>query len=567
MANQMRKVDTNDSKPRWLQKLNFNFNILGNIAEDKKDGSGFTNQNNIIIDYDGTTRKVTLTVPVGQTFDAKYKGVVIDELVPNWVSPAHADVTATYYLYYDGTQFQFNTTGWATDFSVTQIAVVQYDAVAKTGLCTRECHGFMEPEVHKSHHFDIGTTKLSGGAISNVTLNSTTATHRRPYVADTTLRDEDLESLVNALSTNSYCQRRLTGTAENGTRTFQTAQTEFIKLSTNQPYWNEWTGSTWQDTLMTNNYFAAVFIVAIPAAHDANSQLYRLMWVQPQMQSPDFALIDELTSASLKHGEPSALVAEYNFIGKIIIKYIGGDWQVVKYETINGNRVMQSASPPSAQMTSLYFSYSTDVAASTADKGTFASGNVLTGQIIDLILTAGNTNATPTITIGTTLYSISGMPTVAKITESANQTYRLQKTADTTLTFVQYPDYKTEYGNVDTANGDWVFEKWASGKAECWTLHNIGSITIDAASTTIEGTVKLYYEIASIGHNYPFTFTAVKSSLTNLYSNGGGTLWIASNASSGGSTTVAPSIVLGSFTTTAPTMPNVVLSNHTIGTW
>lgn len=121
----------------------------------------------------------------------------------------------------------------------------------------------------------------------------------------------------------------------------------------------------------------------------------------------------------------------------------------------------------------------TAVDAGTDDKGSY-SGYILLGQIIDLALTYGNTAASPTITIGSVEYTIDGMPAVAKHSYSANQTYRLRKTDDTTLTFLQYPDYICEHGNDSLL---W-FERYASGKA---TFYGTKTISMTNTATFITG--------------------------------------------------------------------------------
>jgi hypothetical protein len=121
--------------------------------------------------------------------------------------------------------------------------------------------------------------------------------------------------------------------------------------------------------------------------------------------------------------------------------------------------------------------------------------------------------------------------------------------------------------SVGNTDGVWTWVHHPNGRAECWTLHDIGSVTIDAASVTIEGTLKLYYEAIAIGHNYPFTFVAVQFSHTYIKSNGTGAITEMKDNVITGSTTVPPQTVIARYDTSAPTVINVVLANHTIGTW
>lgn len=123
------------------------------------------------------------------------------------------------------------------------------------------------------------------------------------------------------------------------------------------------------------------------------------------------------------------------------------------------------------------FYYESSVAAATANKGSF-SGWIPRGAIIDLILTNGNTSAAPTMTIDSTVYAISNLPTVAKLTTSTAQVYKLRKTGNNTLSFVAQPDYTCEYG---VSGAGWIYERRARGKCSCYLQRQAGSQTFTAS--------------------------------------------------------------------------------------
>jgi hypothetical protein len=292
--------------------------------------TGFTNNANIGVSYDPTTRKVTLS----GTFEAFYKGVKIPVLKDGWVSEAHADVAGTYYLYYCATGFVFDTTPW--DFACLHIAFIQYNA---HDIGIREVHGFMPNTVHDELHRTIGSFKRSGGDFTGYVLNSTVAAERRPDVSDTAVQDEDLTSTVLALSTKLYTQRYLTGSA---VRSFTTGASDIVPLSGSQPYWNKNTVGTWSQELFSNNSYGAIFVVALPTTADAGSQAFRYMFVQPQKNSASLAEIQALTPNDLTHGD---MVSEFVFIGKIIIRYTGGNWSITQVDKIDGTRNSQVTTP------------------------------------------------------------------------------------------------------------------------------------------------------------------------------------------------------------------------------
>ena len=307
-----------------ITPVNNSVSSLLNERELTLEPTGFTNNENITVNYNSTTRQVTLT----GTFQAYYKGVLVSALTNGWVSPAHADVAGTYYLYYDGSTFQFSTVPWTYD--KIQIAFVQYGT---NNLAVKETHGFMQWQSHRELHNTIGAYKESGGVFNNFTPNSTTPANRRPDITALVLNDEDLRSTVNALTTKAYTQRTLTGSA---VRTLTTNATEILPVSGSTPYYNLNTNGVWSQALMTNNNYAAIFVVGIPTTADTQSQLYRYMFIQPQ-QIGTLDVINSLTPANLTLGDVSNFVSEFVFFAKIVIEYSGNDWRITSISDIKGN--------------------------------------------------------------------------------------------------------------------------------------------------------------------------------------------------------------------------------------
>lgn len=134
--------------------------------------------------------------------------------------------------------------------------------------------------------------------------------------------------------------------------------------------------------------------------------------------------------------------------------------------------------------------YESSADAATADKGSITQ-YVPVGKMIALKMANGNTAASPTLTIDGVSHAISGMPTVAKLSGSDNQTYLLLRATSNTLSFVQYPNYICEYG----VSGVWSYERFASGKSMAY-----GVPTIAITSSGAFGTGGLY------AHNGTFTF-------------------------------------------------------------
>jgi hypothetical protein len=341
-----------------------------------KEPTGFTSPEDVIINYDPTTQKITLTGTVVAYYQGTDISIANPTFVSGWVSTAHDDVTGhAYFLYYNGTNFL-----WADNafpgFDMVLIATVNYGATNK--WANRECHGFMPWQDHKEFHETIGTYKTAGGTFpsANYTLNSTTATNRRPTVDETTIYDEDVKTVLPALNTNAYSIYNLTN-ASVGTYTLDS--TEIIPLSTNNPYYNSFTTPNWGQTLMPVNSAATVWIYAIPVISSSISQKYRYLFVQPQWitqatNSSAGALTTAVNTEALR--SPSELnlgsltleTPELVCIGKIIVAYTSSNWSLRAVTVLTGNKFSQIGSP---------------------------SGNYLSTVVTDSTLTGNGTGGSP----------------------------------------------------------------------------------------------------------------------------------------------------------------------------
>lgn len=304
--------------------------------------TGFTNNSNINVAYNSTTRKISLS----GVFYGYYCGKIISEMTNGWISPAHDAIAGTYYLFYGANGVSFTTTPWS--FSDLMIACVQYNA---HNVAIREVHGFMQAEAHMYDHIHFGTMKRAGGNFTSYIVNSTTPADRRPNISETLIDDEDCASTIPALTSKLYTQRYLSGT---GTiRSFNTDQADIIALNGNIPYYNQNNNGDWIQTPFPVGYYGAVFVVAIPTTSDAESQKLRYMFVQPQQISTLLSDIQALTPASLTHGDANSLVSEYAFIAKIIIQYTSNNWKIVEtISELSGNKIQQTASTGSIPIAS-----------------------------------------------------------------------------------------------------------------------------------------------------------------------------------------------------------------------
>lgn len=310
--------------------------------------TGFTRNDEIIMNYDPTTRTVTLTIGSG-TFDMYYQGVKVIDSASSWISEAHtASPTGSLFLKYGDSGFEWTYTPWL--FSEGQIAYIHVESSAGI-FGIREQHGLMPWQAHREFHHVVGTYRYSGGDVASYVLASTTAANRRPTTAATLVYDEDLPSTVTAhTSESNYTQLYLTGAT--GALSLTAGAADIVALSGNQPYYNQWTGSTFQQTLMANNTYMNIFQLAMPVSADTDSQLYRYIYMAGQVNGTlGQAQAESIFDLSL--GELGNLSPEFVFIQKITIQYASSNWTWTSTQRLEGSRAQITANPSGGWLTSV----------------------------------------------------------------------------------------------------------------------------------------------------------------------------------------------------------------------
>ncbi len=303
---------------------------FNDVIEITKYPTGFTNQNDIVVTYDSVNQTISLT----GTFEAYWRGVKIDELISGWTSdPIPGSPTTPMFLYYNGSSFLWSSTVWT--FDMLQIAYVYFDGAGNFRFAQRECHGLMEYETHGEFHYTIGTYLRSGGDLQNYVLNSAIAVDRRPDSVATLVADEDLQSLISAKTDKLYTILNLTGST--GAINFTVDSADIVLLNGNQPYFNEWSGATWQQTPLSTTQYMTMWKMAIPTTDDTASKKYRYVWVQGQSQGT-LASQQALTVQNLNLSAIINLTPEFVFISKAIIRYSSGNWTISQVDKLTGTK-------------------------------------------------------------------------------------------------------------------------------------------------------------------------------------------------------------------------------------
>lgn len=295
------------------------FNEISNIT---KEPTGFADPENIVITYN----KIDRTVTISGDITAYWRGKIVNVLNTTWTSLPHSSTPDNYFLYYNGTDFIWSNQIWTFD-------KLQITTVSINGYALKETHGLMPWQTHQEFHNVIGTYRTDGGDFSNFTLASTTPINRRLDISSTTIKDEDCVTLLDALTSKLYTIRYLTSI---NTVNFTVSSNDITLLSGNRPYYNRWDGSSWVQTLFSDNNYGVIFIMGIPTTSDADSSKYRYQFIQSQDQYNSLTLAQRVSFSSLILGNHSTL--EYTIMGKIIIRYSGSNWRLISVEKLLGTQ-------------------------------------------------------------------------------------------------------------------------------------------------------------------------------------------------------------------------------------
>ena len=311
-----------------------------NISEITRRDTGWEFPELVDMTYDPASRTVSVFPKAGTpSITAYWRGrpvLTINAGTP-WVSPAHTVPSGqqSFYLFYNGTNYVFQTTPW-TGFEIL-ISWVWRDGV---NFCLRECHGFQDPASRLNDHRNTGTYLVSGGFFSDFTLNSTTATHRRPHITEVNLADEDCPSVLPALATDEFTRMWLTGVAVSNA---SVDNIDFLSVgASGRPVYNRNNAGTWDITTeMANNEYAKWFVLAIPVSSSVACQKVRFTFVQAQKVSATLATIQAVAPSSINLGSLGVALPEFCFIGEIIVRATTNNWQLISVTRITGSRVYQ----------------------------------------------------------------------------------------------------------------------------------------------------------------------------------------------------------------------------------
>jgi hypothetical protein len=293
---------TNGNSPVWIAASGAWYPMP--IWEDSKDPTGFIDNENIHMSYDVSTRKIYLS----GTLSYYWHGIkrTLASGSNTWTSTPHDVADGLYYLYSsDGVNFAWSTVAWTFDLLQVAYAVkITSPSPVSYQFGIRECHGMMQWQVHEELHQTISAFRESGGApiVGSYQLASADNAHTRPSFAAMDIHDEDVDSTIKML-TGTYSTFRVTS----GTTNFQAGEDYPFRATGSYILINNPT--TGAETVATNLRFLNVYQIALPVTNDADSQKYRMVFLQPQA---------EYTSATLAQEEDISHLSLGNFASQFV---------------------------------------------------------------------------------------------------------------------------------------------------------------------------------------------------------------------------------------------------------
>lgn len=319
------------------------------LFNDSKDPTWFVDPDNLVITGDTATRKITITHSSG--FIDYYFHWKKYTLTSPWTSDAHwATTTNLYYLVStDWVNFTWNTTWW----NFYDIMVAEWLYLGSAWNYAKSSHWLMQWQSHKHFHETVGSQLTAWGDLSNYTLNNTTLKY--PNTSATTITDEDVQTILTTDTSWVYAQQYLSWTATNN---FVVWASTIVPVSWNQPYYNQWNGSAFVQTLLPNNAYMALWQVAIPMASDDNSKRFRYVWIQGQEQGT-LTVIQWRTTNWLNLWALINSFDDFVFLNKVIIRYASSNWSITSVEKLTGTRISQTSTTAWAYLSTVNVDWTT----------------------------------------------------------------------------------------------------------------------------------------------------------------------------------------------------------------
>lgn len=283
---------------------------LVNSFSQLSEPTGFPSRDTSEISFDDGTRTLMIQpLAPATSFDYYIHGIKFTESTARSITISNTQ--GVHYIYFDDTQSLHELTGSFTADLVTNYAYIcalYWDVGSQTGVYVAdERHGvIMDGYTHLHFHISLGTQFIDGLALGNLLVdeNGSLDTYAQFSVANGNIRDEDLNHYIADIGTGTATydlEQELNPIAQipilyrdgvNGDWKIKLADTfpliysgsaGYTDGTNGLPAWNEWTGTTWQLTPVSNNHFVLVHYLA---TNDINHPIIGLCGVNDYQNKP-----------------------------------------------------------------------------------------------------------------------------------------------------------------------------------------------------------------------------------------------------------------------------------------
>lgn len=240
-----------------------------------EDGSKFA------ITYDAVTRQFTLTVSSGAAYWSG--GTKYTPIATTTVTSAHADTTGIYWLYYDESTLTVGTPDLSEDCPLAYVYFVS-NIIPRYVLFDERHPATWPASVWRHEHQTVGAKYVSGGAVTDYTLDSNGTASLRMSISETVIDDESYRHTLAILPTGETYTIWYRDNADlNGEWDWDTAATEPLSDDGDDPYYNELNGGTWQRTAITNNNrWVNYYLCATNAYNTGENYNHRYIFIMGQ---------------------------------------------------------------------------------------------------------------------------------------------------------------------------------------------------------------------------------------------------------------------------------------------
>jgi len=186
------------------------------------------------------------------------------------------DTTGDHIIYFDGETLLVLTNGSSAEIAELilhkcTVAYIYWNAdTALAELIVDERHGMsMSPVTHLYLHRTRGAQYISGLSPNNLIIgDGSLNSHAQFGVLTGIIVDEDLEHILNTIASTTGLKYYYRFGSNGYWRASTNAGYSFPVGATPLPQYNQYTGSTWQLTEVTSNYFMLIHLLAVGAINN-----------------------------------------------------------------------------------------------------------------------------------------------------------------------------------------------------------------------------------------------------------------------------------------------------------